>query len=141
MAVGDAYVFPGFVTPVQTLLFFTKPPTTFLICFCRGEREKCAGKKSCLNRGSNSQPPGHEWDTLTTDPPGRGLWQRDNEPKGESVATECSQLKCQFQTLQRPFLKQVHVFTMFQRRNYLYGNFSFSYKLFHSFKETSVISI
>ena len=71
MAVGDAYVFPGFLTPVLTLLFFPKPPTTFLTCFCRGERRKYAGKKSLLNRGSNSQPPGHESDTLTTEPPGR----------------------------------------------------------------------
>ena len=73
MAVGDAYVFPGFLTPVLTQLFFPKPPTTFLTCFCRGERRKFAGKKSRLNRGSNSQPPGHESDTLTTEPPGRGL--------------------------------------------------------------------
>ena len=29
MAVGDAYVFPGFLTPVLTQLFFSKPPTTF----------------------------------------------------------------------------------------------------------------
>ena len=29
MAVGDAYVFPGFLTPVLTQLFFPKPPTTF----------------------------------------------------------------------------------------------------------------
>ena len=72
MAVGDAYVFPGFLTPVLTQLFFPKPPTTFLTCFCRGERRKYAGKKSRLNRGSNSQPPGHESDTLTTEPPGRG---------------------------------------------------------------------
>ena len=72
MAVGDAYVFPGFLTPVLTQLFFPKPPTTFLTCFCRGERRKYAGKKSRLNRGSNSQPPGHEFDTLTTEPPGRG---------------------------------------------------------------------
>ena len=72
MAVGDAYVFPGFLTPVLTLLFFQKPPTTFLTCFCRGERRKYAGKKSRLNRGSNSQPPGHESDTFTTEPPGRG---------------------------------------------------------------------
>ena len=71
MAVGDAYVFPGFLTPVLTLLFFPKPPTTFLTCFCRGERRKYTGKKSRLNRGSNSQPPGHESDTLTTEPPGR----------------------------------------------------------------------
>ena len=70
MAVGDAYVFPGFLTPVPTL-FFPKPPTTFLTCFCRGERRKYPGKKSRLNHGSNSQPLGHESDTLT-EPPGRG---------------------------------------------------------------------
>ena len=78
MAVGDAYVFPGFLTPVLTLLFFPKPPTTFLTCFCRGERRKYAGKKSRLNQGSNSQPPGHESDTLTTEPPGRGLCSRQH---------------------------------------------------------------
>ena len=72
MAVGDAYVFPGFLTPVLTQLFFPKPPTTFLTCFCRGERRKYAGKKSRLNLGSNSQPPGHESDTLTNEPPGQG---------------------------------------------------------------------
>ena len=31
------------------------------------------GKKVCLNRVSNSKPPGHESDTLTTEPPVRGL--------------------------------------------------------------------
>ena len=72
MAVDDAYVFPGSLTPVLTQLFFPKPPTTFLTCFCRGERRKYAGKKSRLNRGSNSEPPGHESNTLTTEPPGRG---------------------------------------------------------------------
>ena len=72
MAVGDAHVFPGFSIPVQTQLFFPKPPTTFLTCFCRSERRKYAGKKSRLNRGSNSQPPGHESDTLIAEPPGRG---------------------------------------------------------------------
>ena len=72
MAVGDAYVFPGFLTPVPTQLFFPRPPTTFLTCFCRGERRKHVGKKSRLNCGSNSQPLGHESDTLTTEPPGRG---------------------------------------------------------------------
>ena len=74
MAVGEAYVFPAFLTPVLTQLSFPKPPTTFLTCFCRGERRKYAGKKSRLNRGSNSQPPGHEFDTLTTEPPGRGAF-------------------------------------------------------------------
>ena len=72
MAVGDTYVFPGFLTPVLTQLFFPKPPTTLLTYFCSGERRKYTGKKSRLNRGSNSQPPGHESDTLTTEPPGRG---------------------------------------------------------------------
>ena len=49
MAVGNAYMFPGFLTPVLTQLFFPKPPTTFLTCFCRGERQKYARKKSRLN--------------------------------------------------------------------------------------------
>ena len=55
-----------------TQLLFPKPPTTFLTCFCRGERRKYARKKSRLKWGSNSQPPGHESDTLTTEPPGSG---------------------------------------------------------------------
>ena len=72
MAVGDAYAFPGFLTPVLTQLFFPKPLTTFPTCLGRGERRKYAGKKSCLNLGSNLQPPGHEYDRLTTEPPGCG---------------------------------------------------------------------
>ena len=74
MAVGDAHAFPGFLTPVLTQLFFPKPRLLFS-CFCRGERRKYTGKKSRLNRGSNSQPPGLESDTLTTEPPGRGFHQ------------------------------------------------------------------
>ena len=66
------HVFPGSLKWVLTQLFFPKPPTTFLACFCRGERRKYAKKKSHLNRGSNSQPPGHESDTLTTEPPWLG---------------------------------------------------------------------
>ena len=54
--------FPGFLTSELAQLFFPKPLTTFLTCFCRGERRKYAEKKSCLNGGSNSQPPGHESD-------------------------------------------------------------------------------
>ena len=61
MAISDAHMFPGFLTPVLTQLFFPKPPTTFLTCFCRDERRKYDGKKVRLNRGSNSQPPGHVW--------------------------------------------------------------------------------
>ena len=73
MVVSDAYVLPGFLTPVQTQLFFPKPPNTFLTCFCREERRKYTEKKSRLNWGTNSQPPGHEPDTLTTEPPGWGV--------------------------------------------------------------------
>ena len=68
----------GLTPPVLTQLFFPKPPTTFLTCFCRGDRRKYAGKKSRLNRRSNSQPSGHESDTLTTEPPGRGLGKKLN---------------------------------------------------------------
>ena len=50
MAVGDVHVFSVFLTPVLTQLFFPKPPTTFLKCFCRGERRKYARKKVRLNR-------------------------------------------------------------------------------------------
>ena len=78
MAVGDAYVFPGFLTPVPTQFSFPKPPTTFLICFSRGKRRKYSRKKSRLNRESNSQPPGHESNTLTTEPPGRGAQSMKN---------------------------------------------------------------
>ena len=74
MVVGDAYVFPGFLKQVLTKLFFPKPQTTFLTCFCSSGRRKYAGKSSSLNRGSNSQTPGHESDTLTTEPPGRGYF-------------------------------------------------------------------
>ena len=42
------------------------------LLFCRGERRKYTGKKSCLKR-VNSQPPGHESDTLTTEQHGRGI--------------------------------------------------------------------
>ena len=63
MEVSDAHVFPGFLTPIPTQLFFPKPLTTSLTCFCRGERLKYARKKVRRNQGSNSQPPDHESDT------------------------------------------------------------------------------
>ena len=72
MAVDDAHVFLGFLTPVLTQLFAPKPPTTFLTCFCGSESRKYAGKKVRLSKGPNSQPPGHVSDTLTTEPPEKG---------------------------------------------------------------------
>ena len=65
MAVSDAHVFPGLLSPVLTQLFFQKPWSTILTCFSRGERQKYARKKVRLNQESNSQPPGHESDMLT----------------------------------------------------------------------------
>ena len=50
----------------QHNLSFRSHRLSFLTCFCRGERRNYAGKKLRLNRGSTSQPPGHESDTLTT---------------------------------------------------------------------------
>ena len=70
MVVSDAHVFPGFLTPVLTQFFFPMLPSTFLACFCKGDRQKYARKKVRLDQGLNSQPPGHESDTLIT---GAGL--------------------------------------------------------------------
>ena len=47
------------------------------------------GKKNRLNRGSNSQPPGHESDMLTTEPPGRGCFNLD-QSKNLSSGNELS---------------------------------------------------
>ena len=71
------HMFPGFLLPVLTQLFFPKPLTIFLTCFCRGERRKYAGKEVRFNLILNSQPPGHESDKLTTEPPGRG-WENSS---------------------------------------------------------------
>ena len=49
---------------------FPKPLITFLTCFSRGERQKYTRKKVRLDWISNSQPPGHEFDMLTTEPLG-----------------------------------------------------------------------
>ena len=67
MAVGDTCV--SWLSHTSTN---TKPPTTFLTCFSRSEKRKYAGKKVRLNCVLNSQPPGHEPDTLNTGPPGQG---------------------------------------------------------------------
>ena len=80
MEVADAHVFPGVLIPVLTKLFFRKPPTTLLTCFCRGERRKYARKEVRLNRGSNSQPSGHESNTLATEPMEHRLRQREKNP-------------------------------------------------------------
>ena len=71
MAVGDTRV-PWLSHTSTNTTFFPKPTTTFLTCFSRGEKRKYAGKKSRFNQGLISKPPGHESDTLTTEPLGWG---------------------------------------------------------------------
>ena len=68
MAVSDAHVFPCFLTPVLTQLFFPKPR----LLFSHASAEVWGENTVHLNRRSNSQPPGHESDTLTTELPGLG---------------------------------------------------------------------
>ena len=60
MAVDDAHAFPGFLTPVLTQVRSNQ-----------SEKRKYDGKKVCLNRVSNLQPPVRESDTLTTEPSGK----------------------------------------------------------------------
>ena len=54
MAVGDADVFPGFLTPILTQLFFPKPPTTFLT-EVRGEKMPERKAASTGDRTHNHQ--------------------------------------------------------------------------------------
>ena len=82
MAVSDVTVFPGFLTLVLTQ--FCKV-TDFFLTSISDKRLKIlmyhlyqmikfkVCPKRRLNRGSNSQPPGHESDILTTEPPGQGV--------------------------------------------------------------------
>ena len=70
---GDAHVFPGFLTPVLTQLSFQSHQLLFSHASAEVRDENTPEKKNRLNLGSNSQPPGHESDTLTTEPLGQGL--------------------------------------------------------------------
>ena len=73
--------------------FFPKPPTGFLTCFIRGQRQKYARKEVHINRVWNSQPPGHESDTLTTEPP------RRRNMCLKIRKTFCEKQKCWFSSL------------------------------------------
>ena len=73
MAVGDTHVFPGFLTPVLTQLSFQSHPLLFTHASAEVRSENMPElKKVGLNRVPNPQPPGHEYDMLTTKPPKRG---------------------------------------------------------------------
>ena len=86
MVVGGAHVFPGFFKPVLTLLSFQSHRLLFSHAFSRGERQKYLEKKVRLNRISNSQPPGHESDTLTTELPER-VELKESRPYGVLLQT------------------------------------------------------
>ena len=88
------YVFPGFLTPVLTQLFFPKPPTTFLTCFCRGERRKYAGRKVA---STGDQTHNHQVMSPTRSPlshPGgaQAGSSKDNEIKQEKYKHKFQQL-------------------------------------------------
>ena len=69
MAVGDEHVFPGFLTPVLTQISFQSHRLLFSHASAEVRGENTPKNKVHLNLVSNSQPPGHESNTLTTDPP------------------------------------------------------------------------
>ena len=71
MAVGDVHVLPGFLTSVLTQLSFQSHRLLFSHASAEIRGENTPERKFCLNRVSSSQPPGHESDTLTTEPHGR----------------------------------------------------------------------
>ena len=55
MVVGDAYVFPGFLTPVQTKLFFPKPLFSHASAEVRGENTPERKVASTVDRTHNHQ--------------------------------------------------------------------------------------
>ena len=71
MEVGDARVFPGFLTPVLSQLTFQSHRLLFSHASAevRGENTQ---ERKFVSTGYRTQPPGHESDTFTTGPPGRG---------------------------------------------------------------------
>ena len=72
MVVGDAHLFPGFLTPVPTQFSFQSHRLLF-----SHASAKIRWKETVrLNRVSSSQPTGHGSNTLTTEPPGRGIKKR-----------------------------------------------------------------
>ena len=74
MEVSDAHVFPRYLTPVLRQLSFQ----SFRLLFSHASAEvrgQNTAERNFFSTGSqitNSQSPGHEFDTLTTEPSGRG---------------------------------------------------------------------
>ena len=72
MAVGEARVFPSFLTQYEHNVSFQSHLQLFSHASAEVTCEKYAIKKDRLNLRSNSKPPGHESDTFITEPPGQG---------------------------------------------------------------------
>ena len=75
MVVGDAHVFPGFLTPILTQIYFQSQRLLFSHASAEVRGENTPERNFASNRVSNSQPPGHEPDTLTSEPPERGIFE------------------------------------------------------------------
>ena len=72
MAVCDSHMFPGFLTTVLTQSFFQSHQLLFSCASEEVRGKNMEEKKFHLNWVLNSQPLGHECDTLTTEPSGQG---------------------------------------------------------------------
>ena len=70
MAVGDAHVFPGFLTPVLTQLSFQSHRLVFSHASAEVRDENTPERKFALT-GYRTQPSCHKCDTFSTEPPGR----------------------------------------------------------------------
>ena len=74
MAVGDAHV--SWLSHSSTnRTFLSKATDYFSHMLLQRSEEKKRQKEVHLNRESKLQPSGRESDTLTTEPPGWGLWE------------------------------------------------------------------
>ena len=136
MAVGDAHMFPGFLTSKLRQLSFQSHRLLFSHAFSKGARRKCAGNKVNLNQRSNLQPPGHESDTLTTEPSGRGFRFEPATSAAESV-NPFPNKPWFLRVCSRSLLK-----TLWEKKKLLVtSNFFFSHSVFYHFRELSAIFI
>ena len=89
MAVGDADVFSGFLTPVLTQLSFQSHRLLFshALAEVRGVNTPERKFASTLSR-THKRVPGHESHMLTTEPPGRDLENNRLNSRAERSLTE-----------------------------------------------------
>ena len=71
MAVGDARVFPGFLTPVLTRLSFQSHRLLFSYASTELRGENTSERKFASTGYRTQKPPGHESHKLTTEPSGQ----------------------------------------------------------------------